>query len=143
MKPEGIPQITAYLYYENLRESVDWLVDVFGFSERKDHAVTMPDGTLGHTEIELGDGLVMMGHPGPEYRNPKRQHNSVSQLYVYVDDVVAHCARAKEKGAEIQIELEETFYGDKRYCALDPEGFEWTFATKQRDVAPEDWDPSA
>ncbi len=143
-KPAEMPRITAYLYYEDLRGSVDWLVKAFAFQERTDHAVTMPDGTLGHTEIQLGDdGVVMMGHPGPDYRNPKRQHNSVSQLYVYVDDVEAHCANAKAAGAEISTDLEDTFYGDRRYTALDPEGFEWTFATKKREVAPEDWDPSS
>ena len=119
------------------------VVKAFGFQERTGHAVTMPDGTLGHTEIQLGDGVVMMGHPGPDYRNPKRQHNSVSQLYVYVDDVEAHCAQARSSGAEITTDLEDTFYGDRRYTALDPEGFEWTFATKKRDVAPTDWDPSS
>jgi PhnB protein len=140
-QPTEMPRITAYLYYEDLRGSVDWLVKAFGFQERKDHAVTMPDGTLGHTEIQLGkDGVVMMGHPGPDYQNPRRQKNSVSQLYVYVDDVEAHSAHAKASGAEISTELEETFYGDRRYTAIDPEGFEWTFATKMRDVAPADWD---
>ncbi len=138
-----MPRITAYLYYENLRETVDWLVNAFGFQERTDHAVKMPDGTLGHTEIQMGDnGVVMMGHPGPDYRNPKGQNNSVSQLYVYVDDVETHCTNAKASGAQISTDLEETFYGDKRYTALDPEGFEWTFATKVKDVAPEDWEAS-
>ncbi len=143
-KPADVPRITAYLYYEDLRSTVDWLVKAFGFQERADHAVTMPDGTLGHTEIQMGDdGLVMMGHPGPDYRNPKGQRNSVSQLYVYVDDEEAHHANAKASGAEISTDLEETFYGDRRYTALDPEGFEWTFATKIKDVPPEDWDPSS
>ena len=138
-----MPCITAYLYYENLRGTVDWLVKAFGFRERADPAVTIPDGTLGHTEIQMGDGVVMMGHPGPDYRNPKAQKNSVSQLYVYVDDVEAHCANAKASGAMISTDLEETFYGDRRYTALDPEGFEWTFASKVKDVAPEDWNASS
>ena len=54
-KPADMPRITAYLYYEDLRGTVDWLVKAFGFQERADHAVTMPDGTLGHTEIQIGD----------------------------------------------------------------------------------------
>lgn len=137
-------RITPYLYYEDLRGTVDWLVKAFGFKERVANAVTMPDGTLGHTEVQIGgDGVVMMGHPGPDYQNPKRQRNSVSQLYVVVDDVDAHCAASKAAGAEIATDLEDAFYGDRRYTALDPEGFEWTFATKVRDVAPEDRVPSS
>jgi PhnB protein len=137
-----MPRITAYLYYEDLRGSVDWLVKAFGFQERTGNAVTMPDGSLGHTEIQLGEGVVMMGHPGPDYRNPRKQQNSVSQLYIYVDDVDAHCAAAKDAGAEIATDLEDAFYGDRRYTALDPEGFEWTFATKKREVSQEDLDLS-
>jgi PhnB protein len=137
-----MPRITAYLYYEDLRGSVDWLVKAFGFQERVGNAVTMPDGSLGHTEIQLGEGVVMMGHPGPDYRNPRKQQNSVSQLYLYVDDVDAHCAAAKDAGAEIATDLEDAFYGDRRYTALDPEGFEWTFATKKREVSQEDLDLS-
>jgi PhnB protein len=137
-----MPRITAYLYYEDLRGSVDWLVKAFGFQERTGNAVTMPDGSLGHTEIQLGEGVVMMGHPGPDYRNPRKQQNSVSQLYLYVDDVDAHCAAAKDAGAEIATDLEDAFYGDRRYTALDPEGFEWTFATKKREVSQEDLDLS-
>ena len=142
-KPADMPRVTPYMYYEDLRGTVDWLDKAFGFQERVDNAVTMPDGTLGHTEIQLADGVVMMGHPGPDYRNPRKLENSVSQLYVYVDDVDAHCAAAKASGAEVTTDLEDTFYGDRRYTALDPEGFEWTFATKKRDVAPADWDPSS
>ena len=60
-----------------------------------------------------------------------------------MNDVEAHCAHAKASGALISTDLEETFYGDRRYTALDPEGFEWTFASKVKDVAPEDWNPSS
>ena len=56
---------------------------------------------------------------------------------------MAHCAKAKASGALISTDLEDTFYGDRRYTALDPEGFEWTFASTVKDVAPEDWDPSS
>ncbi len=30
-KPVEMPRITAYLYYEDLRGTVDWLVKAFGF----------------------------------------------------------------------------------------------------------------
>jgi uncharacterized glyoxalase superfamily protein PhnB len=58
------------------------------------------------------------------------------QVYVYVDDVDAHFARAKAAGASILEEPTDQFYGDRRYIARDLEGHEWTFATHVRDVQP-------
>ena len=66
--PENTPRIAPYLYYENVAAALDWLSKVFGFTE----TVRMPgkDGTIGHAEMKLEDGLIMMGCPGPEYRSP-------------------------------------------------------------------------
>ena len=75
--PEGFPRITPYLLYEDLDAAITWLVEVFGFNERL--RIEGPDGKTQHAEIGLADGLVMMGHPGPEYQNPKHQE-AVTQL---------------------------------------------------------------
>ena len=48
---------------------------------------------------------------------------------MYVEDVDAHCARAREAGAEIAEEPNDQPYGDRRYAAEDPEGHLWYFAT--------------
>ena len=76
------------------------------------------------------DGVVMMGTPGPDFRNPKNLGQITSSLYIYVDDVDAHCARAREAGAEIIEEPGDQPYGDRRYGACDPEGHHWYFATR-------------
>lgn len=31
-----------------------------------------PDGSVMHAEMELQDGVIMLGNPGMEYQNPKR-----------------------------------------------------------------------
>jgi PhnB protein len=137
--PEGFPRITPYLLYEDCAAAVDWLCDAFGFTERL--RMAGPDGKVGHAEIALADGVVMMGTPGPDYQNPSR-HGHVSQLvYVYVDDVDKHFEQAKQAGAKIVDELEDKFYGDRSYGAEDPQGHQWSFAQHVRDVAPEDMHP--
>jgi uncharacterized glyoxalase superfamily protein PhnB len=68
-----------------------------------------------------------------------QSRRSVAQeLYVYVDDVDAHYARAKRAGATILEEPTDQFYGDRRYRAADPEGHHWCFATHVRDVSAEE-----
>ena len=139
--PENTPRISPYLLYEDVGAALEWLAKAFGFVERM--RMAMPDGSIGHAEMTLDDGLVMMGCPGPEYKNPKHVGALTHNLYIYVDDVDAHFERAKAAGAEIVDEPKDQFYGDRRYGALDPEGHMWFFATHVRDVAPEDMKPHA
>ena len=139
--PENMPRITAYLLYEDVASALDWLAKAFGFRERM--RLPGPDGKINHAEMELADGVIMMGCPGQEYQNPKRIGHVTQQLYVYVDDVDKHFEHAKGAGATILEEPQDQFYGDRRYGAEDPEGHHWYFSQHVRDVAPEDMKPPA
>jgi PhnB protein len=133
-----VPQtITPYLLYEDVAAALDWLSAAFGFEERL--RFDGADGYVNHAEMSFRGGSIMMGDPGPDYRNPKRLGGRTSQLYVYVDDLDAHYERAKAAGAEIQREPRNEEYGDRRYDALDPEGHLWSFAQHLEDVPPADW----
>jgi uncharacterized glyoxalase superfamily protein PhnB len=136
-----MPRISPYLLYEDVEAALAWLATAFGLKERMRRPG--PDGKIVHAEMELAEGLVMMGCPGPEYRNPKRLGQVTQNLYVFVDDVDKHFQHAKASGAKILEEPAEQFYGDRRYGAEDPEGHQWFFATHVRDVAPEDMKPHA
>jgi PhnB protein len=137
--PEGFPRITPYLLYEDCAAALDFLTKAFGFTE--DVRMAGPDGKVNHAEVRLGDGVVMMGMPGPDYENPGRHDHVHATVYVYVDDVDKHFAQAKGAGAKIIFEPQDQFYGDRSYMAEDPQGQQWGFATHTRDVAPEDMHP--
>lgn len=139
--PENTPRITPYLLYEDVAGAIGWLTTAFGFQESM--RIPGPDGKIAHAEMRLADGLVMMGCPGREYRNPKRVGHVTQHLYVYVDDVDAHFERARMAGAKIVEEPKDQFYGDRRYGAVDPEGHCWYFAQHVRDVSSEDLKASA
>ena len=139
--PENQTRITPYLYYEDVAGALDWLARAFGFSERM--RMPGPDGGVMHAEMELADGVIMLGCPGPEYRNPAHLGQGTQSLYVFVDDVDKHFEKAKDAGAKILEPPADQFYGDRRYGAEDPEGHAWFFATHVRDVAPEDMLPPA
>ena len=139
--PENMPRVTPYLLYEDVAASLDWLTRAFGFQERM--RLPGPDGKITHAEMELADGVIMLGCPGPDYQNPKRVGHVTQNLYVYVDvdDVDKHFEHAREAGATILDEPEDQFYGDRRYGVEDREGHHWFFAQHVRDVAPEDMVP--
>ena len=119
--------ITPYLLYEDVAGALKFLSKAFGF--RKYGAqMSGTDGKLNHAAMKLGEDVIMMGYPGPKYKNPKRLGQATQNLYVNVDDVDKHFARAKKAGATIIEQPADTFYGDRRYGAEDPEGHCWYFA---------------
>jgi PhnB protein len=130
--PEG-PRITPYLLYENVGKALEWLASAFGFVEFGDRYAG-PDGKLTHAQMRLGDGVVMMGCPGPTYRNPKRLGQATQHLYIYVEDVDSLFERASALGAKVIAPPKDEFYGDRRCALADPEGHQWFFAQHVRDV---------
>ncbi len=139
--PENMPRITPYLYYKDVASALEWLALAFGFQERM--RMPGPDGEISHAEMECADGVIMLGCPSADYRNPTQLGQVTQSLYVFVDDVDKHFQQAKESGAKILQEPEDQFYGDRRYGTEDPEGHQWYFAQHIRDVAPEDMKPPA
>jgi len=66
--PAGYPLVTPYLLYEDPAVALDWLARAFRFRERFRN--TTEDGWIDHAEMEIGDGLLMLASPGPDYRSP-------------------------------------------------------------------------
>jgi uncharacterized glyoxalase superfamily protein PhnB len=150
---DTLPTVIPMLSYEDAGAAADWLVQAFGFRER--HRFADDDGTVLHAELELGDGVVMLGSP-PGYVAPRRHREScdvarrtysssyvVDGTLVYVDDVDAHAGRAREAGAALLSEPEDQPYGDRTYRVEDLEGHRWMFSKHLHDVAAEDWGATA
>jgi PhnB protein len=132
------PTVTPYLLYEDVDAALVWLCDAFGFRERLRFADD--DGTVSHAEMTIGvDGLLMLGHPGPAYRDPRRLGGGTALVHVLVDDVDGHAERARAAGARILREPEDQAYGHRRYDVEDLAGHTWSFSQPVRDVAPGDW----
>ncbi|MEP6467081.1 MAG: VOC family protein [Parafilimonas sp.] len=133
--------ITPMLSYENGIAAIDWLCKAFGFEENKDIRM-MEINRLTHAELSLNDNIIMLATPTTDYMSINKQRNEYAQmnkwlsvpyivngLLVYVKDVDAHFATAKENGAEILSEIEDGFPG-KRYRCADIEGQRWMFMQK-------------
>lgn len=113
------------LRYRDGPGAVDFLERAFGFARRA--VYDGPEGGIAHAELAFGDGLVMLGSGAPDPANP--WSTTPVGLYVRVDDVDAHHARAVAAGAEIVRPPAETSYGAREYSARDKEGHLWSFGT--------------
>lgn len=137
--PRGWPRISSSLYYQDANAAIEWLGRAFGFEPRL--IVEGDGGDVVHSELAFGDGLVMVSSAGRSawFRSPRGLDGGNSQsLLVYVDDVDAHCARARAAGATIATEPKTTDYGDAYWCdrvyeAVDLEGHHWWFSQRLHD----------
>lgn len=135
--PEGYPHVVPYLHYEDVAGALDWLGRAFGFKEKV--RMPGPEGNIVHAEMDVApNAVIMMGNPGPDYKNPKRLGTVTEFRYIYVDEIDKHFQRAKSAGAKVIEEPKDQFYGDRRYAVEDPEGHQWWFAQHTRDVSPEE-----
>jgi PhnB protein len=131
--------VTPYLLYSDVAKALTWLGKAFGFLEVGDR-FEGKDGTVQHAAMVTQEGgdMIMMGCPGPKYKNPRKLRAATQMLYIYVDNVDKHFARAKKAKPKVLNKLEDTFYGDRRYGVEDPEGHQWFFATQVRKVSSEE-----
>jgi uncharacterized glyoxalase superfamily protein PhnB len=144
--PAGWPRISTALYFEDAATAIDWLCRAFGFEVRI--KVEGADGRIEHSELEFGEGLIMVGDVGgkaekyPWRRSPSQVGGINTQsLMAYVDDVEAHCQRARAAGARIHAEPTTTDYGedfwtDRGYECEDIGGHHWWFYQRLRDPKP-------
>src|SRR5215470_16564323 len=121
--PEGWPRISSAVFYDDPAKAIDWLCAAFG------------------------DGLIMVGSTGGKSerpvplpcKSPRALGGANTQsLCICVDDLDAHCEKARGAGAKIMEEPATQDYGeeylsDRTYRAEDPEGHQWWFMQRIRD----------
>ena len=128
--PTLVPStIYPTLTYDDATSAIEWLCRVFGFTERL--VIPGPDGTIRHSELSLGPGVIMVNSARPDSgRLSPRSLPGVNQgICVQIEDLDTHYAQAKAAGAVILDELKDTEYGSRGYAVEDPEGHQWYFGT--------------
>jgi uncharacterized glyoxalase superfamily protein PhnB len=141
--PAGWPRISVSIFYDDALAAIDWLCRAFDFDVRL--KVLGADGRVQHSELVYGGGVIMVGQAG-KTADPARVTRSPQSIgganthgiMVYVDDVDAHCARARAAGASIDQEPSLHDYGkehwaDRSYGTRDLEQHYWWFTQRVRD----------
>lgn len=126
-------RIFPMLAYDDAPAALEFLCSAFGFRERS--RMSMPDGTIGHAEIELHGNVVMLATTWKAggLASPRDLPALPSQLFFEVDDVDAHFQRAKDAGAVLVGEPENQGHGFRTYRATDREGHRWLFASPTKE----------
>jgi PhnB protein len=138
--PEGFHTVTPQLTLENAAEAIEWYKRALG-AEEKGRAVG-PDGRILHAEISIGNSRVMLHDAMMGAKGPKSLGGSPAALWLYVENCDALFNRAIAAGAQPgqgpMGQMQDQFWGDRCGTLIDPQGFQWTIATRKEDLTPEE-----
>jgi PhnB protein len=122
-KPDGYSSVSPYLVVNGAQKVVDFIEATFGGEPLR--RFDMPDGSIMHAEMRVGDSVVMVADTAPEWpATPTHVH-----VYVEEVDVVFHRALAAG-GTTVQEPLQRNGDADRRGGVRDPAGTTWWISTQ-------------
>lgn len=127
-EPHDLARVALTLHYARPAAAARWLAEAFGFespSPLPEGEDPLSDAEYGFPWIEfhVGNASIVIEPPS----GTPVDHAQVTHVpWVFVDDLEAHLAHAREHGATIFQEVEH--HGFTSYVALDLEGRRWRFA---------------
>ena len=99
--PEGYHSVQAYIIVDGAARAIVFYKKAFGATVRL--CMKMPDGRVGHAEIQIGDSVVMMADesaPSDAFA-PGHFGGSPVALMIYTDDCDAMYKRAISLGSTV------------------------------------------
>ena len=136
--PEGYHTISPSLTIDGAAEAIEFYKRAFGATERM--RMAMPDGKIGHAELDIGDSVVMLNDAIPQssVQPPKQLGGTSVSVFLYVDDVDSVVQDAIDAGATVTMPVADQFWGDRFGTVSDPFGHHWAIATHVEDLTPEE-----
>lgn len=128
--PAGYQNVIPSIVVKGAEEFIGFMAAAFGATERM--RLPMPDGTIAHAEVQIGDSVVMTADATEQWGE------SPASLYVWVPDVDQAYNRALDAGATSEMEPADQFYGDRSASVRDKWGNRWSLSTHVEDVSDEE-----
>ncbi|MEA2900994.1 MAG: hypothetical protein QOH36_881 [Actinomycetota bacterium] len=120
--------LTPYLAVADARRAIAWYADVFG-ARLRGEPIEMPDGRVGHAELDFGGALVMLADEFPDigHTAPRARTGSSVTLHLEAVGIDALVARAVDDGATLDRPPSDHEYG-RNATIIDPFGHRWLLA---------------
>jgi PhnB protein len=134
----AIHELFAYLCVNDSARAIAWYGEVFGATEK--FRLTEPSGRIGHAELDFGGATLMLCDEFPEYgiRGPLSTGATSVTIHLHVDDADAVVGRALQAGAELEIAVQDQFYGERSGAFRDPFGHRWNIGHSIEQLSPEE-----
>jgi len=136
--PKGFEALTPYLIIRGAAKAIDFYTKAFGAKETG--RFPGPDGTIGHADLVIGGGHLMLADESPEmgHKSPDTIGGTPVSLVLYVDNVDDVVKTAVAAGGKLTRPVEDQFYGDRAGEVRDPFGHIWHIMTHIEDVSMEE-----
>lgn len=130
--PDGYTSLSPLVVVSPAAEAIDFYRAVL--DARVATRMDGPDGSVWHCELDLGAGRMTVMDPNPQFHtlacNPGTDETNFS-IAVYVPDVDATLAAARERGARVREEAADFDVTGDRFASIqDPFGVRWTLMTR-------------
>ena len=141
--PKGYEAPTPYLIIRGAAKAIDFYKKAFGAKETM--RFPGPDGKIGHADLVIGNGHVMLADESPEmgYRGPETLGGTPVTLVLYVENADDVAKKAVAAGGTLTRPVEDQFYGDRAGEVRDPFGHVWHIMTHVEDVSMEEMEKRA
>jgi uncharacterized glyoxalase superfamily protein PhnB len=129
--------ITPYLAISGASEAIEWYKTALG-ARLSSEPIMMPDGRVGHAEIEISGAFVMLADEFPDigHTAPTQELGVHVTLHLTVEDVNSVIASAVAAGARLERPASDHEYG-RMGTIRDPFGHRWLIAQEStRDPEP-------
>jgi uncharacterized glyoxalase superfamily protein PhnB len=137
--PEGLHSVTPHLIADDAAGAIEWYKKAFGAEEVGGRALG-PDGKIMHAQIRIGSSALYLNDAMGGGKPPKALGGSPVGLWIYVEDADAVFNRALAAGATVAPgemgRMQDQFWGDRCGTLIDPQGYNWTIATRKEDLTP-------
>ena len=134
----GANTLNAYINIKGCSEAIEFYKKAFDAKEKL--RLLMPNGLIGHAEIEIEGSLLMLAEENPEWgtKSPQTLGGNPMTFGLYVEDVDRSFKKAVAAGASVITPVKDEFYGDRVGQVLDPFGYKWMITTHKEDVSAEE-----
>lgn len=140
MPSEGtVMELVPYLNVDGAGRAIQFYKDAFGATERF-RLVDPNDGRIGHAELEIGGGRMMISDEYPDFGavGPVTLGGTPIKLVLTVADADSVFARAISRGATKLRAMRDEFHGNRTGQVIDPFGHIWFIQTQITDLTPEE-----
>lgn len=137
--PPGFHTLTPHIVVNDTRKAAEFYKKAFGAEVLG--IAEMPDGTVMHAAIKIGDSIMMLNDEFPNFGvlSPTSTKCDTSvTLHLYVDDADKLYASAVAAGAAPTMPLMDQFWGDRYGKVKDPFGHTWAIATRIKNMTHEE-----
>ncbi len=133
----GAGGLTPYIAVRSATEAIEFYKKAFGAVELF-RLVDPQTGKIGHAELRLGNGLLMVSDEYPDFGAvaPDTLGGTTLKLHLDVVDAEVTFAKALANGAKQLRKLELQFHGCRQGLVADPFGYSWFISQKEVVVSP-------